>query len=710
MSLIRNIRNSVPCLFRESRRSRQRGAAGVEPLEQRQLLTATPIAELSDEFDDGGSVAQWNRLNEVEGWNADQLNVYDINDTQAGRMVQQPHTAVWYQNWRGPMAFQSVTGDFAITSQVHITDRDDVGGSDADDIPGDAQFSLGGVMIRTPRDISNPAEDWAPGSMLEDGTNNGENYVFLSAGYGAAQNEFSLEAKTTRNSNSQLELTPLGQDANTVTVQIARIGSQVITLYQLPGQDWQVHRRYNRPDLPDTMQVGLVTYTDWSKASDFDPYVQNSTVLVPGVAGDPTPAEPFNPDITVGFEYARYVRPDVPDALTGADLTNPAQVSDAELLSFLGAGSNIAAGANSAPVLDPIADLELSYSSDPVDVVLPVSDADTPFEGLQVEAIIIEDLAAAAVGEHGLYSQWANYGQNWGGQNEKWLLAADGGYFFLLPDGQLREWHGSFENSSLIAELTPAFHEAPEKLLAAQPALAAVNIDGITLTVDPAGVEESFSVRVVVDDGTAQDSQTFGVVINGSQLMLRAGESLSVVLPDDELPAILDSLEVSIPRNTAAELTESVGLSAEPWLVNADYGFNYLGNGERCLQSSAGWHFIEQDGAVHQWSGNAATSPLVAMLTARYHEDPGLILDAESVSVDVSVIGSVLTLNSLDDTEEDEFDLLVLGTAGGMTYASQISVSLVAPGTAYVDHDSFVGDDAAEEDLLDELFSDWVGV
>ena len=51
------------------------------------------------------------------------------------------------------------------------------------------------------------------------------------------------------------------------------------------------------------------------------------------------------------------------------------------------------------------------------------------------------------------------------------------------------------------------------------------------------------------------------------------------------------------------------------------------------------------------------------MLTARYHEDPGLILDAESVSVDVSVIGSVLTLNSLDDTEEDEFDLLVLGTA-----------------------------------------------
>ena len=55
MSLIRNIRNSVPSLFRKSRRSRKRGAPGVEPLEARQLLTATPIAELSDEFDDNGS-------------------------------------------------------------------------------------------------------------------------------------------------------------------------------------------------------------------------------------------------------------------------------------------------------------------------------------------------------------------------------------------------------------------------------------------------------------------------------------------------------------------------------------------------------------------------------------------------------------------------------------------------------------------------------
>ncbi len=122
---------------------------------------------------------------------------------------------------------------------------------------------------------------------------------------------------------------------------LARIDNSVFALYQLPGEEWHVHRRYSRPDMPATMQVGLVTYTDWEKANDFDPFTQNSTTLVPGMAGDPTPGEAFNPDLTAGFEYARFALPDVPEALVGADLTDPGAVSDAELLSFLGDNTNI---------------------------------------------------------------------------------------------------------------------------------------------------------------------------------------------------------------------------------------------------------------------------------------------------------------------------------------------------------------------------------
>ena len=284
---------------------------GVETLQTRQLLAADAgmtddLAPLSDEFDTSSSIAAWQRVHEVEGWNADQLQIWNVDQTQTGRMVMQPHTVVWYENWRGPMVFKEVSGDFVFTSEVVIGDRDDVGGSDADDVPDDAAFSLGGLMIRTPRDISDPAVDWSPGSQQDDGTNNGENYVFLSLGH-ATDGQFSFEVKTTRNSQSNLELTPLGGTANTATLRIARVGNAVLTLYQLPGQDWTVHRRFSRPDMPETMQLGLVTYSDWNKASDFDPFVHNSTVLQPGVS-DPTPNEPFNPDLVVGFEYARFAQ------------------------------------------------------------------------------------------------------------------------------------------------------------------------------------------------------------------------------------------------------------------------------------------------------------------------------------------------------------------------------------------------------------------
>lgn len=325
---------------RQSPGRRRRRVRGIESLECRQVMAADPIPGLSDEFSDASTISDWQRVHIVEGWNAEQLQTYDINATQAGRMVQVPYTVVWYQDWRGPLAFKEVTGDFAFTTQIQINDRDNIGGSDADDIPGDALFSLAGAMIRTPRGFTNPS-GWTPGSMVNDGTNNGENYVFLSFGYGNGSNQFSLEVKTTRNSNSQLQLTPLGQNANTATVQIARIGNAIITLYQLPGQDWQVHQRYSRPDMPATLQVGLVTYSDWDKANDYAPFTHNGTALIPGQVSNPTPSQPFNPDLVAGFEYARYVRPDVPAALVGANLADPTQANNAQLLSFLGENANV---------------------------------------------------------------------------------------------------------------------------------------------------------------------------------------------------------------------------------------------------------------------------------------------------------------------------------------------------------------------------------
>lgn len=340
------------------RRGRKRAACAtqLESLEARQVMAATPIAGLSDEFTDAASINNWSEVNQTEGWGARgaQLNQWTVNANGDGQMVMQPHTVVWYADWRGPLVYKEVTGDFVVTTRMTITDRDNIGGNDADNVPGDGQFSLGGLMIRTPRAITNGAADWQPGSQADDGTNNGENYVFLSMGYTSGSNNLSFEVKTTRNSNSVLEITPLAQSPNEVELQIARVGNSIIALHRRVGEaNWTVHRRYSRPDMPATMQVGMVTYSDWEKANDLAPVVHNGSVLAPGQIVDPSPWQPFNPDLTASFGYTRFARPDVPAALVGANLALPAVASDTQLLSFLGNNANIDPNGNPNPDPDP---------------------------------------------------------------------------------------------------------------------------------------------------------------------------------------------------------------------------------------------------------------------------------------------------------------------------------------------------------------------
>lgn len=279
---------------------------------------ADDLAVLSDEFENASTISDWQRIHLVEGWNADQLRVWDIDATQPGRMVLEPYTSSWYENYRGALVFKEVTGDFVISAEVHVDDRDP---GDGNMIPA-SDYSLGGLMIRTPRAITNPATQWTPG---------GENYVFLSLGNGNAVGaSFQFEVKTTINSVSTLIL----EDTNspTATIQIARIGGDVIALYRLPNGPWIVHRRYDRDDLPATLQAGPVSYTDYAGTvfySGGDPYTQNSTVITD--AGS-------NPDIVAGYEYVRFARPQVPAELVGQDLgpNNTTNAPDSLLLTFLG--------------------------------------------------------------------------------------------------------------------------------------------------------------------------------------------------------------------------------------------------------------------------------------------------------------------------------------------------------------------------------------
>ncbi|NUQ00364.1 MAG: hypothetical protein HUU35_10985 [Armatimonadetes bacterium] len=275
------------------------------------VLAVVPLAAqddlqaLSDEFDDEATLANWKRIHQTEGWNADQLERFDINRTRQGVMMLVPYTNVWYRDYRGELVYKDIEGDFVATTRLYVTRR---GGGGAPR----SSFSLGGILVRAPREVT--PTTWQPG---------GENYIFLSLGAASQPGQYQWEVKTTVNSNSQLQLAPAGGAEG--QIRIARIGSSLILLRRAPQQSWQVHQRYQRSDFPTALQVGVTAYTDWPTCQRYQPQDHNGRVIRDG-----------RPDLEVQYDYVRFQRPAVPESLRERNLMDRAAVPDSALLAFLG--------------------------------------------------------------------------------------------------------------------------------------------------------------------------------------------------------------------------------------------------------------------------------------------------------------------------------------------------------------------------------------
>jgi hypothetical protein len=220
-----------------------------------------------------------------------------------------------------------VSGDFVLTSHVSVTNRLQT------DIPG-SSYSLGGLMVRNPKALTNGSEGWNWGE---------ENYVFLSLGR-AANNHPScmgcppphFEVKSTVNSNSTLAISSI--DTTAADFRLVRLDPYVLVLFRFPGMSWEVHRRYYRPDLADTVQVGMVTYTDWDKASTYETTFHNSHVLNEDLDPDPSnnPGLAFAPDIITRYDFLEW-RPDtMPSEWEGLNLLDENVVTDQDILDVFG--------------------------------------------------------------------------------------------------------------------------------------------------------------------------------------------------------------------------------------------------------------------------------------------------------------------------------------------------------------------------------------
>lgn len=280
------------------------------------LVLKGQLTKLSDEFNRTCSLGDWSNVEIVEGWPETHLESYDINVSNSGRLTMIPWTTAWYNDYRSNLLFKEVSGDFIFTIFVNSSNK--VG----DDQPS-STFSLSGAMIRTPTGITDATSEWTTGN---------QNYVFLSIGSANVTNVPKFEVKSTINSNSVLNFNPVS--GLSALIRLVRIDGAILVLYQIPGEAFVLRQRYDRSDMPDTLQVGMVTYTDWPKVNSYSYAFHNFNTLNSDLNPDPSSGQPFNPDLIGTFDYARFQNVNLPSEYNGLDFSDENAVSDAEILAL----------------------------------------------------------------------------------------------------------------------------------------------------------------------------------------------------------------------------------------------------------------------------------------------------------------------------------------------------------------------------------------
>lgn len=182
------------------------------------------ISDLSDTFD-GPSLDP--------SWSVHRPEILTSTIVGGELRIQNSGLAAWFSDGEGQMIYKLVTGDFTVTCLARTEDADNPG------LPPPLSWHLGGLIVRDPASTSGQA-----------------NWLHLVVGSATSGVPIALEDKNTVNSMSILRLTPLTSPE--AELRIDRIGSQIDMYYRTASVDpWSLVRSFDRPDLPETLQVGM---------------------------------------------------------------------------------------------------------------------------------------------------------------------------------------------------------------------------------------------------------------------------------------------------------------------------------------------------------------------------------------------------------------------------------------------------------------------
>jgi uncharacterized lipoprotein NlpE involved in copper resistance len=171
---------------------------------------------------------------------------------------------------------------------------------------------------------------------------------------------------------------------------------------------------------------------------------------------------------------------------------------------------------NTPLTLAPVADRTAAHGAQ-VQVTLAAADAAGRPVSYQVQ--VSGDNPAYDLEQKLNLTSTGNYMQNAVGLNEKWLQSSTsnlsyGGWYAVLPDGEVRPWSGGTSTGAAVATLNPSVYADPSLLYSAPAPSAVASLSGNVLTLSPPGnLVGSLNVTVTASDGTATASRRFAVTL-----------------------------------------------------------------------------------------------------------------------------------------------------------------------------------------------------
>jgi hypothetical protein len=192
---------------------------------------ASPISPMSDEF---------NGTSLDSSWNITRGELLDISVSGGELHLVAKVYSVWFDYEAGAALWKPVAGSFKITTSVKA--RKD---SDPSQFVG-REYQFGGVLAYDPA------------------SNTNHNYVFIVVGDRGGY--LSVETKSTRNNSSDVS----GPEwpSGDAELRLCRVGSKFHLYKRAIGEtSWTEATSYDRPDLPQTLNVGPFAYA-YTKTPD----------------------------------------------------------------------------------------------------------------------------------------------------------------------------------------------------------------------------------------------------------------------------------------------------------------------------------------------------------------------------------------------------------------------------------------------------------